>query len=169
MKVLIMSDSHGWQEEVQEIIHRHHEEVEGIIHCGDSELSASSEAINRTAVVRGNCDMDSSMPEERVETFGDLRFFISHGHLLNVKTTEMNLVYRAAETDADVVCFGHTHQPAAVENDGRILINPGSMRLPRGREEGTYVILEKQENGITVQFYTMEGESVDDLSTHFAV
>lgn len=169
MKVLIMSDSHGWKEEVQEVINRHADEVDGIIHCGDSELNADAPVFQETQVVRGNCDMDGALPEEINKKIGPLTFFIAHGHLLNVKTTAMNLLYKAEETSADVICFGHTHVPAALQEKGRILINPGSMRLPREYPHGTYVILEQLENQVDVNFYSLEGSKAEELSKTFTV
>ncbi|SDN57684.1 metallophosphoesterase family protein [Alkalicoccus daliensis] len=169
LKVLIMSDSHGWREEVAEVIHRHADEAAGIIHCGDSELQADAEVFEETQVVRGNCDMDGALPEEIKKKFGSLTFFVAHGHLLNVKTTAMNLLYKAEETEADIVCFGHTHVPAAVQEKGKILINPGSMRLPREYPEGTYVLLEHSENVVRVNFYDMKGNQVEELSKTFSV
>ncbi len=169
MKVLIMSDSHGWEKEVEEVIDRHKEEVEGILHCGDSELNASAPVFENTTVVRGNCDMDDGLPEEAVEDFGGIRFFAAHGHLLNVKTTEMNLIYKAQESEADVVCFGHTHTPTAVQEKGTLLINPGSMRLPRQYPEGTYVLLEKNQDEVHVSFRNMKGEPVEELSKTFSI
>lgn len=38
MNVLIISDSHGLEEELQTIAKRHEAEVDLMIHCGDSEL-----------------------------------------------------------------------------------------------------------------------------------
>lgn len=169
MKVLIMSDSHGWQKEVEEVIARHEKEVDGILHCGDSELNASDVVFENTTVVRGNCDMDSELPEEAVKDIGGLRFFTAHGHLLNVKTTAMNLMYKARETEADVVCFGHTHEPAAIQEKATLLINPGSMRLPREYPVGTYVLLEKTEEEIHVSFRNLKGEPVEELSKTFSI
>lgn len=169
MKVLIMSDSHGWTEEVERIIKRHEEEVQGIIHCGDSELQANAEVFAQTAVVRGNCDMDSDFPEEVKQAFGPLTFFVAHGHLLNVKRTSMNLLYKAEEAEADVVCFGHTHIPVAVQEKGKVLINPGSMRLPREYPQGTYVLAEKKGEDLEVLFYDMNGNQVQELSKTFSL
>src|SRR5690554_5628715 len=111
MKVLILSDSHGWTSEVEEIIKRHEGEVDLIFHCGDSELSASSPVLKNVYTVKGNCDFGVDFPEQIVEEVNGLRFFVTHGHMLNVKKTEMNLIYKAKENEADIVCFGHTHVP----------------------------------------------------------
>ncbi|CAM3821573.1 metallophosphoesterase family protein [Alkalicoccus chagannorensis] len=167
MKLLIMSDSHGWDQEVKEVVERHRSEVDGIFHCGDSELSAASAALQDVQTVRGNCDMDHHLPNEISETVEGLRVFAAHGHLLSVKTTSMNLLYKADEEQADLVCFGHTHTPTAVQSDGTVLINPGSMRLPRQYPEGTYVLAEKNGSSLHVRFYKMDGREAEELSKTF--
>ncbi|QKS71965.1 metallophosphoesterase [Paenalkalicoccus suaedae] len=167
MKTLILSDSHGWTDEVAEITARH-QDVQAVIHCGDSELSADEKAIQGMNIVAGNCDMHHDFPEEWTGEIGGLRFFVGHGHLLQVKSTEMNLLYKAEEAEADIACFGHTHVAVATEEKGRILINPGSVRLPREYPVGTYVILEEKANAIDVNFYDTSGQFVEELSKTFS-
>lgn len=45
MNVLIISDSHGLEEELQTIAKRHEAEVDLMIHCGDSELETRHPAL----------------------------------------------------------------------------------------------------------------------------
>lgn len=140
-KVLIVSDSHGLQSELEEIKKRHEHEVELMIHCGDSELSGSDKAIKKFAVVRGNCDFGNDFENEIVEEVAGLRIFATHGHLFSVKSSLMNLLYRAEEIEAQIVCFGHSHVLGAEMVKDILFINPGSLRLPRERPERTYVII----------------------------
>lgn len=45
--------------------------------------------------------------------------------------------------DADVICVGHTHQPYVVEVGNKVVINPGSVGLPRdGDPRGSYAIID---------------------------
>ena len=53
-KVLIVSDSHGSLELLQELKRRHREDVDVMIHCGDSELSEQDDAIAGFITVSGN-------------------------------------------------------------------------------------------------------------------
>lgn len=47
--------------------------------------------------------------------------------------------------DADIVCVGHTHHPYVLEVGNKIVINPGSVGLPRdGDPRGAYAILDKR-------------------------
>jgi putative phosphoesterase len=50
---------------------------------------------------------------------------------------------RLQGVDADVICVGHTHQPFAIEVGKQLVINPGSVGLPRdGDPRGSYAIIE---------------------------
>ncbi|WP_053218991.1 metallophosphoesterase family protein [Virgibacillus senegalensis] len=163
-KVLIMSDSHGWTEEVAEIVKRHKDEIDQFIHCGDSELDADAPELENFMKVAGNCDADTRLPDESHFTVGDLHFYVAHGHLHQVKSTLMPLSYRAEEVGAQVVCFGHTHMAGAERVDNQLFINPGSIRLPRGRREHTYAILRwEDKDEIIVEFKDLDGKSIEDM------
>ena len=169
MKILIMSDSHGLTEDITMIKERHTEEVDAIIHCGDSELEGNDPHMAGLLAVKGNCDFDPSYPNDRIEEIGGKRFFITHGHLYNIKMTLMNLSYKAEETGADVICFGHSHAAGSEMVDGRLFINPGSIRQPRGRKEKTYVILEIEKDQFRLTFYDLEGSQVEELNRAYQI
>jgi hypothetical protein len=42
-----------------------------------------------------------------------------------------NIYYRGRELNADIVLFGHTHQQLVEKEDDMILMNPGSISLPK--------------------------------------
>lgn len=42
--------------------------------------------------------------------------------------------------------FGHTHRPMLEEDEDLILLNPGSLSLPRQKAQRSYIVMEK-ENG----------------------
>jgi uncharacterized protein len=169
MKVLIVSDSHGLTKELEEIAARHRHEVNALIHCGDSELSLEHKEITHFLIVRGNCDFTTQFPNERTEEIEGVRFFITHGHLYNVKMSLMNLYYRAKEVEAKVVCFGHSHIAGAEVIDGILFINPGSILLPRARKEKTYALLQIEDGKATVQFYELDGKEVASLAKTFTL
>jgi uncharacterized protein len=169
MKVLIMSDSHGLTEEMANIKERHQYDVQRMIHCGDSELAFNDLQMKNFLAVGGNCDYDAAYPDDQIEMIGNKRFFITHGHLHNVKMTLLNLSYKAEEADASVICFGHTHLAGSEMINGRLFINPGSIRLPRGRAEKTYVILEGNSKEMTVTFYDIDGMVVKELTKTYHV
>lgn len=166
MKWLIVSDTHGMKQEVAELKRRYEGQVEAFIHCGDSELSPDSRELKGYLTVEGNCDHPGAFPSEIVQTVGSLKFLIVHGHLLNVRNSPAKLFYKGFEEKANVVCFGHTHFAGTFKEGGMIFINPGSLRLPRNSQEGTYVILDlsPDRKKISATFYNLAGEPVDAFS-----
>ncbi|WP_240374672.1 metallophosphoesterase [Bacillus piscicola] len=165
MKCLIISDSHGDEQHVKEVINSCLDEVDAVIHCGDSELSSSSPILEKAYVVQGNCDLPGSFAEDRLETVKGVRIYVTHGHHYNVKMSYVPLSYRAEEKEADLVCFGHSHVAAAFQENGVLYINPGSLVQPRGRQEKTYAMVEYRLKGrhAEVHFYKPDGEEVPEL------
>ncbi|MFZ3576380.1 metallophosphoesterase [Virgibacillus sp. DJP39] len=162
-KVLFMSDSHGLTKEINLIKSR--ESVDLMIHCGDSELELDAEQLNGFVRVRGNCDFDSRLPDEQTISIGNLNFFITHGHLHQVKSGLSKLSYRAEELNATVIGFGHTHIAGAEKVGGQLFVNPGSIRLPKGIQEKTYAIMEwENADEVSIKFYTVEGSLVEQLT-----
>jgi uncharacterized protein len=164
MKALIVSDSHGLTDELLLIKNRHQDEVDIMIHCGDSELEVASKQMESFIAVRGNCDFDSHYPNDCVTDLGSHKIFTTHGHLYNVKMSFIQVNYRAREVGASIVCFGHTHIAGAELVDGVLFINPGSIRLPRMRKEATYAILQVEDEKANVSFYDVKGRDVEALN-----
>jgi uncharacterized protein len=168
-KILIVSDSHGSRAELEKLLEKHGDEVDMMLHCGDSELSASDPIMRHFRAVRGNCDFDQGFPEERLEEAGDRRIFVTHGHRYSVKSSLLNLNYRGKELNADIICFGHTHVLGAEMIDGMLFINPGSILLPRMRKEKTYVILELSGESVSMKVFDIESGEITDLYTEFTL
>lgn len=158
MRILIMSDNHGDERVLTQVIER--ETADHVIHCGDfCVVHTALPEQGRMTVVRGNCDF-ADVPDDLVWEGGGLRYFVTHGHRYQVKSSLMKLSYRAQEVDADIVCFGHSHLPYCAEHDGMLFINPGSLVEPRGVSEPTYAVLETEETGqVQVRFYTPTGSA----------
>ncbi|MCA1031957.1 metallophosphoesterase [Bacillus timonensis] len=163
-KILIVSDSHGLTEELTRIKNRHRDEVEYMIHCGDSELEKSSSEMEDFLAVKGNCDYDSLYDNELICAFENEKVFATHGHLFQVNMTLMNIKYRAEELGATIVCFGHSHIAGAEYIDNILFVNPGSIFLPKMRKEKTYAIIEKVNNNLSVRYYDLEGKELPTLS-----
>ena len=165
-RVLIVSDSHGLTEELTELTKRH-ENIETFIHCGDSELSKNDEAMDQFVVVRGNCDYESQFKNDEIVDVQGTTFLVTHGHLYNVKSTLMNLKYKAEEVGAQIICFGHSHLLGVEKIGDQLFINPGSLRLPRGRRERTYVILEFKEHEVYFYVYDFDHGEMEQLRQNF--
>jgi uncharacterized protein len=168
-KILIVSDSHGSAEMLETIEKLHGQDVDLMIHCGDSELSETDPAISNFMSVRGNCDFYGDFPDEETHEVGGAKLYVTHGHLYSVKSTLVHLFYKAKEAGADIVCFGHSHLLGVEMIEEILFINPGSIRLPRGRTESTYVILELDDKRATVHIYDYEKGELTDLKQEFAL
>ncbi|OIK17047.1 YfcE family phosphodiesterase [Bacillus sp. MUM 116] len=147
---------------------RHREKVDLMIHCGDSQLMPDDQAISGFVTVLGNCDF-GGYPQEVIEEVNGRKIFVTHGHKYSVKSSLMNLKYKAQEVNADIVCFGHSHVLGAEVVGGMLFINPGSLRLPRERFEKTYVILELLDEKIKMSVFELNGRELKDLAFEFFI
>lgn len=166
MRLLVMSDTHG-DAEVIKRVREANPQVDAIVHCGDSELSYDHPYLDGVKKVRGNCDRDDRFPNEELFEVDGVKIFVAHGHLLNVKSTIMNLLYRTKEVDADVAFFGHSHVLGAELVDNILFVNPGSLLKPRAIAEKSYVIVEFTDQTWTVTGYTDKGEEI--FTNHYAL
>lgn len=167
-KAVIVSDSHGLKREL-ELIKEKHKDGDLFIHCGDSELEESDPAIAGFHTVKGNCDYYGDFPDEIVHELGGWRFFVTHGHLFSVKRSLMALLYRAHETESQIICFGHSHMLGAEVVHNKLFINPGSIRQPRGRRERTYVVLHLDGDQIDFRVFDLEKGELLDLRQSFSL
>jgi uncharacterized protein len=165
-KVLVVSDSHGLTKELEILRERHMDEVDLMIHCGDSQLMADNKSISGYLTVLGNCDFSGYPLETQTELAGR-KIFVTHGHRYSVKTSLMTLKYKAEEVGADIACFGHSHVLGAEVIGNTLFLNPGSIRMPRERLEKTYVILDLQDNIIKMSVYELSGKELTDLACEF--
>lgn len=126
MRLGIIADTHGLlRPEVFEVF----AEVDQILHAGDigsPDLLTELEAIAPVTAVYGNCDgfdLRSRVPavvETRIE---GLDFLLIHGDQFGQPTPEkIHRAYPAAE----VIIYGHTHQPLLTTVDLVVTVmNPG--------------------------------------------
>lgn len=161
-EVIIVSDSHGFTEELAMIDSRH--ETGNKIHCGDSELQVDSPFIKPYQTVKGNCDWNVNFLEEKIIEIAGLKIYVTHGHLYGVKSSLLQLQYRAEELGVDVVCFGHSHIAYAEKIGDILYINPGSIRYPNRRKKPSYVALSWDDAAhVKVQFYHVNGSEITDF------
>lgn len=166
MKVLVISDIHGssyYARKIEEIVKR--ENPEKIVLLGDlyyhgprNELSQEyapmevAKILNslkdKLMVVKGNCDaeVDEMISEFKFEdhiltNINGKNIYFTHGHKYNIE----NIPYE----DFDILIYGHIHQGFIQEKEGYLFANPGSISLPKGGTEHSYLILE--ENQITLK------------------
>ncbi len=140
MKALIMSDTHGLIYDMNRIITTIKPNI--TLHCGDFCVDRSDLPLESFHVVRGNCDEPSDIPLQKTVDWNGLRFFLAHGHELQVKTSLLPLKYKAMESSAGIALFGHSHIPYCEQENDILFINPGSVASPRVFKEPTFVTLD---------------------------
>ena len=115
---------------------------------------------NRIYAVRGNCEAEVDqmvldfpvMADYCVLLADGKAIYATHGHVYN----EQNL---PPFCEGDVLIHGHTHVLKAEHREGYILLNPGSVSIPKDGNIPTYAVLE---DGIfTIKGF--EGEIVKTL------
>ncbi|NGP44983.1 metallophosphoesterase [Bacillaceae bacterium SIJ1] len=146
--LIVLSDSHGYEKELA-VIHDRYEPDVTIIHCGDSELDPKNPYVKNMTIVKGNCDA-GAFPEVKLIEWGGYRLFVAHGHRHGVKQSPEAIVQSAKQNEAHVVLHGHSHIAEAFDYQGILVVNPGSVRLPRMRKEKTYAELHAEGNDIII-------------------
>jgi putative phosphoesterase len=89
------------------------------------------------------------LPVTQRLTLGGLRFFLVHATPRDPldeylsKDTE-SWAKRLQNVDADIICVGHTHMQFNIKVDDKIVLNPGSVGLPRdGDPRAAFAIIEQ--------------------------
>lgn len=104
--------------------------------------------------VCGNCDYNALAPNCLTVQFGQVKAFLTHGHLYSVSFGRLDsLVYAAQEAEAKLVLFGHTHSPLHADIGGVKLVNPGTSG--KGRERSCAMLEIFDNGGIGVEFHTL--------------
>lgn len=148
MKVLIVSDTHGYDQNFEAAVNQE-APIDVLIHCGDIEGSEDYyEALVECPVymVRGNNDFFSDLPGEMVFFLKGHKIFLTHGHCYGVSMGIEHVLDEGIDRGADIIMYGHTHRPLLEQEDGVTILNPGSLSFPRqeGRKP-TYLIMEIDE------------------------
>ena len=171
MKYLIVSDIHGSYSsalKIRELDAKYH--FEKIILLGDLNyhgprndlpfdyapkkvIPLLNELSAKIIAVRGNCDAEVEEMVFHFELlstikeyyFFDRRAILTHGHRYEAKDFVLG--------EHDIFMSGHTHIPV-LEKNGGIILNPGSITLPKGGHQRSYAIMSK--TGIKI--YTIDDE-----------
>ena len=131
----MISDTHGL---VRADVHRALAGVELILHAGDvggDEVLDELELIAPVLAVYGNTDTagDPRLNEAIEISIGEMSIHVSHGHEVGSPSPQKLLARYAA----DVIVFGHTHQPLVAQAEGRLVVNPGAAGPRRFKVEPT--------------------------------
>ena len=164
MKFLIASDIHGSALYCRKLLERYDaEKADRLILLGDilyhgprNDLPEGydpkevSRMLNERAAdilcVRGNCDAEVDqmmltfpiMAEYALLSVGETLVYLTHGHI--------NGAYNPPPLkEGDILLHGHTHDPACADCETFIYMNPGSVSIPKGECERSYMTLEDGE------------------------
>ena len=111
-------------------------------------LTAVTRPLTRERLSESDLRYLSRMPVTRLTTLDNTRFFLVHATprdpLDEFAPPDVDFwSRRLGDVDADVVCVGHTHQPYVLEVGDKLVINPGSVGLPRdGDPRASYAVIE---------------------------
>lgn len=151
MKLLVVSDSHGYDEELKFILEN--VTYDALIHCGDCHFDEKNPFLKLfDVIVQGNHD-ESFLPLEATfkTPLGDV--FICHGHTFHVYKGYDDIVQHIANKNISICFHGHTHVPHIEKYNNILFINPGSTMFNRGLSEcGSYAVVEITDK-VQVQFY----------------
>jgi putative phosphoesterase len=107
-----------------------------------------------------------NVPESAVLDFRGHRFFWCHGHRYSLYRSYDTLIAVTQNNGADVALFGHTHVPSLDNEDGLLLINPGSVGRPRSNAGATFAVIEcLPETPLKVNFYGINLEKNYRITT----
>lgn len=150
MKILIVSDTHGQENNLEKVLKKAGP-IDMLIHLGDME--GGEDYIRSLTdvpvyMVAGNNDYYSDLPQEAVIEIGGYRTLITHGHYYYVSRGPERLMEIAMERGVDIVMYGHTHWPCLKQGPNLTVLNPGSLSLPRqeGRQP-SYIVMEIDSRG----------------------
>lgn len=161
MKIFVMSDIHGSVFYLKKVLDAFKkEEAKLLLILGDElyhgprndlpEEYNPKEVVNllnplknMIIAVRGNCDSEVDQMLLEYPIMGDYstilwnekRIFATHGHIFN-KENMPNI------QSGDILIYGHTHIPLAIEEEGIYILNPGSISLPKNGNKNSYGVFE---------------------------
>jgi uncharacterized protein len=123
----VLSDTHGQLDpEVMDCLCR----LDLVLHAGDIDRPEILQALgkpDKVKAVRGNMDLgpwSQKLPHEEFVAVGDILIYMIHDlHRISIDPVS---------ADVRIVISGHTHRPAAAQQDGVLYLNPGSPSFPRG-------------------------------------
>lgn len=115
---------------------------------------------NKIIAVRGNCDSEVDQMLLEYPILGDYstilwegkRVFATHGHIYNRENLP-------CIEKGDVLIYGHTHLPLAIEENGIFILNPGSISLPKGGNKNSYGIFQ----GDTFTIKDFQGDIIESI------
>jgi len=180
MKLLVISDIHGSLSAAKMVIEAfENEQADYLLFLGDAlyhgprnplpdeynpaEVAKLLNTIaDRIIAVRGNCDSEVDQMLLDFPITADyqniplthFKLFATHGHIFDHRTMPASVV------SGNLFAFGHIHIPILTVNENNVLIlNPGSVSLPKEGHEPTYATITDSD----IFIKTLDGEIYRDM------
>lgn len=140
MKVVVISDSHGFSNNIYYVLSRH-KDVNTVIFLGDGlrDIEKAQEwfPLHNFICVKGNNDFYSAEDTVAYRHFEGTTVVMTHGHLYNVRYNRRELISHAEGVMANLALYGHTHRADDYTDEitGIRVINPGALC------DGRYAVL----------------------------
>ena len=174
MKLLLASDIHGSLSAARHVMEAFKkEQADYLIFLGDAMYHGPrnplpdeyapakvAELLNtvkdKVIAVRGNCDSEVDQmllgfpitAEYQNIPLTNTRLFATHGHIFEPASIPVSV------KAGDIFAFGHTHVPVLEVNESGILVlNPGSVALPKEGHPPTYAVIDEDQ----VEIKTFDG------------
>lgn len=151
MKVVVVSDSHGWNHILNEICEVH-PDADAYLHLGD--LQGDPTQFPKYTFVSGNMDRNIDV-YERVVELGGYRIMMTHSNECNYFNRLYQLADRAKELECQIALYGHTHVPHMEVVEGIYTFNPGSVSEGRSMMYETYGILYLEADSIRYEIISV--------------
>lgn len=137
MKIVVMSDSHGCNDEIDFVLEK---EIDAnfYLHCGD--ICVDQFYYPQLVSVRGNNDY-YDYPMQRILDVDKHRIIMFHSHQFPYYKRLEEIVRMAKEHGCDIACYGHTHVPFYEYVDGVHVLNPGSLYYNRDGSGKSYACI----------------------------
>lgn len=149
-RIAVVSDTHGYIEPLLDQLNKFHiDELFFLGDCYRDGLQLADRLCIPGQMVRGNVEpFDCPGPADLVIKRNQWTILLTHGHQYRVKTGLTSLAYRGEEIEANLILFGHTHQPFHETVMGKIFFNPGSAGRPNYQGDCSWGLLEFQKDTI---------------------
>lgn len=150
MRIGVVGDIHGNYYGLKQAV-REMGRIEMLLFTGDGhrEISRLQEETDlRIEGVVGNCDFCSMYPTEQLLYLDRFKVLLTHGHLQGVKADLTRIGMAGRSQGANLVVFGHTHEPISTDWYEVKLFNPGSLSVERSYRGPSYGVIEISEAGI---------------------
>ncbi len=172
MKIGVMSDTHGslfYFEKALEVL----SECDVLFHGGDilyhgprndipkgydpKNFINKINELENILIVKGNCDsdVDQMVINHPIQTpyvmsqFGEIRIVLNHGYI----DSKEKIIKKAKTMGADILILGHTHVKELYVDESLIVLNPGSVSIPKDGSHSVAIIdIEQNHDEVDMNF-----------------